>query len=100
MAREGKRGRPRVHSEPPASPEPPTMDPSAAPTSTGIPQPELAPLQQGINGTGPRFTQPATYAFLVDLEEGTALEFILVPEINGVKCAKVENEDIEEEVNY
>ncbi|KAJ8424909.1 hypothetical protein Cgig2_001552 [Carnegiea gigantea] len=41
-----------------------------------------------------------TYASLVDPNEGTALEFIPAADINGVKCAKVDFEDIEEEVNY
>ncbi|KAJ8419834.1 hypothetical protein Cgig2_030511 [Carnegiea gigantea] len=41
-----------------------------------------------------------TYAALVDLDEGTALEFTPAPHINGVVCAKLEAEDIEEEVSY
>ena len=41
-----------------------------------------------------------SYASLVDPDDGTALEFFPVSEINGVKCAKVELTDIEEEVNY
>ena len=52
--------------------------------------------QNRINET---VTKP-TYASLVNPDEGTALEFIPVADINGVKCAKVELEDIEEEVNY
>ncbi|KAJ8452493.1 hypothetical protein Cgig2_000082 [Carnegiea gigantea] len=100
MARGGKRGRPRVQTGPPASSDPSTIGQSAVPISASIPQPESTPFQHRINGTGARLTQPTTYASLVDPEEGTALEFFPVPEINGVKCAKAELEDIEEEVNY
>ena len=57
-------------------------------------------MWQGINGTGAGYAKPATNASLVDPDERTALEFIPVPEINGVKFVKVNFEDIEEEVNY
>ena len=40
------------------------------------------------------------YAALVDPDEGTALEYVPISEINGVKFSKLENEDIEEEVAY
>ena len=45
-------------------------------------------------------TKIATHASIVDPNDETALEFIPVPVLNGVKCAKVEEEDIEEEVAY
>ena len=37
---------------------------------------------------------------MVDPDEGTALEFIHAPSINGVVCAKLEAEDIEGEISY
>ena len=37
---------------------------------------------------------------MVDLDEGTTLDFIPAPKINGIKWAKLAQEDIEEEVNY
>ncbi|KAJ8425192.1 hypothetical protein Cgig2_004314 [Carnegiea gigantea] len=36
---------------------------------------------------------PSTYASLVDPEEGTALKFIPMNEVNGRQCAKIEKED-------
>ncbi|KAJ8419500.1 hypothetical protein Cgig2_026412 [Carnegiea gigantea] len=100
MARGGKRGRPRVHLGPPISSKPPTNGQPAASPSTSIPRTESTPLQHGINGTGAGYARPATYASLVNPDEGTTLEFIPVLEINGVKCAKVDFQDIEDEVNY
>ena len=98
MARGGKRGRPKSQPEPPesTSPSPSSTGHSAPQTSDNSLHsvPTMAPNR--INET---VTRP-TYASLVDPDEGTALEFVPVTEINGVKCAKVDLEDIEQEVNY
>ncbi|KAJ8422037.1 hypothetical protein Cgig2_027268 [Carnegiea gigantea] len=95
MARGGKRGRPKAQTGLPVSPEPPT--PTEQPENpTPQPLPEPSPEQNVANET---VVKP-TYASLVDPNEGTTLEFIPAADINGVKCGKVDFEDIKEEVNY
>jgi len=42
---------------------------------------------------------PCTYASLVDPEEGTALSFIPLNEMNGRQCAKINKEDIQLEID-
>ncbi|KAJ8420347.1 hypothetical protein Cgig2_032085 [Carnegiea gigantea] len=42
----------------------------------------------------------SSYASMVGPNEGTALEFVPANEINGVKCAKLVTEDLEDEVAY
>ncbi|KAJ8441600.1 hypothetical protein Cgig2_023753 [Carnegiea gigantea] len=41
-----------------------------------------------------------SYASLVDPEEGTALKYVPIPEINGQTCAKIEKQDIQSEVYF
>ncbi|KAJ8445967.1 hypothetical protein Cgig2_001285 [Carnegiea gigantea] len=41
-----------------------------------------------------------SYVAMVDPSEGTLLEFILVIEINGIKCAKLVEEDVAQEIAY
>ncbi|KAJ8419828.1 hypothetical protein Cgig2_029728 [Carnegiea gigantea] len=43
---------------------------------------------------------PNTYASLVNPEEGTALKFIPMTEVNGRQCAKIKKADVQSEVNY
>jgi len=96
MARGGKRGRPRAQPGPPASPEPPPIGQSAIQTPVCTLHPEPTMAENRINETVAR----PEYASLVDPDEGRALVYIRVSEINGVESAKVELEDVEEEVNY
>ncbi|KAJ8420948.1 hypothetical protein Cgig2_017687 [Carnegiea gigantea] len=100
MARGAKRGRPRVHSGLPECLEPPTAAQLSATPSTSVSQPQMPPNQQERDVTVLGSAKTTSYASLVDPDKGTALEFILVMEINGVKCAKVAMEDIEEEISY
>ena len=41
-----------------------------------------------------------TYASMVDLGEGAELQFMPSSLINGVKCAKVELDDVKDEIDY
>jgi len=41
-----------------------------------------------------------SYASMVDLSEGTTLKYVSKPVVNRVKCAKLDAEDIIEEVKY
>ena len=42
----------------------------------------------------------SAYASLVDPEEGTDLQFVHTHSINGVKCAKLELNDVQKEFEY
>ncbi|KAJ8429593.1 hypothetical protein Cgig2_008564 [Carnegiea gigantea] len=42
----------------------------------------------------------STYASLVNLEEGTELQYVPTTSINGVKCVKLEQEEVSREVEY
>ncbi|KAJ8421398.1 hypothetical protein Cgig2_009479 [Carnegiea gigantea] len=42
----------------------------------------------------------SSYASVVDPEEGTDLKFIPTHLINGVRCAKLEKDDVAAEINY
>ena len=44
--------------------------------------------------------KPSSYASLVDPEEGTALEFVPLSEVKGRSCAKIEKEDVQNEIDY
>ena len=70
-----------------------------------VSQPISPLIQQEGNGTVLEIEKNAqgrypSYASLVNLEEGKAVEFIPVSEMNGVKFAKFVMEDIEEEVSH
>ena len=67
--------------------------------------PEAQP-STSINGT---VTSPASikqvpitnaYTSMVDPEEGTDLKFIPAHTTNGVRCAKLEKEDVADEIEY
>jgi len=42
----------------------------------------------------------SSYASLANPEEGTSLNYISVPLINGIKCAKNEEDDVAPEIQY
>ena len=98
MAKGGKRGRPRAHSGPPESLELPLASQVAASSRTTASQ--LPQTRRGGNETVTRTGKQASYASIVDPDEGTTLEFIPVLVLNGVKCEKVDVEDIEDEITY
>ena len=64
------------------------------------------PNEQGTQQTGTKMQRevshqnPSTYASLVDPEEGTALKYMPMEEVNGRRCAKIEEDDIQTEIKY
>jgi len=48
----------------------------------------------------PLVTPISTYASLVDPEEGTDLKFMPTIVVNGLKCAQLLNEDVDDEIAY
>ncbi|KAJ8434397.1 hypothetical protein Cgig2_014244 [Carnegiea gigantea] len=48
----------------------------------------------------PPITLISTYASLVDPEEGTDLKFVPTTVVNGLKCAQLLNEDVDDEIAY
>ena len=102
MARGGRRGRSEAVLGPIEdsfqSPLPPSLESPSATISPPV-------LEQHTNDTVPDSERAQlrvlpTYASLVDPDEGTTLEFIQAHEINGMKCAHLAEEDIEDEINY
>ena len=91
-------GRPKAQPVPPESSSTPTspIDIPEGQISDTLLHSSHSMAQNRINETMAR----PTFASLVDPDEGTALAYIPVSEINGIKCAKVKLEDIGEEVNY
>ncbi|KAJ8422180.1 hypothetical protein Cgig2_015761 [Carnegiea gigantea] len=67
---------------------------------------DLSPrAERTMNEAVPRGPESAPrphslYASIVDPNEGTALDFVPISEINGIKCAKIALDDIEEEIAY
>ncbi|KAJ8431134.1 hypothetical protein Cgig2_010067 [Carnegiea gigantea] len=102
MARGGRRGRPKVNRGQIDGGDHSPLAPSSTIHSVIVESPDI---EQQLNETvhEQAHIQPRvlpTYASMVDPDEGTTLEFIQAPEINGIKCAHLAQEDIEEEVNY
>ena len=82
------------------------MQPQVSPDSlaTGDLGKPALPLQQmdgtvHVNDTQVKARTPS-YASMVFPNEGTALDFVHVNELNGMEWAKIVEEDIEEEVPY
>ena len=100
MARGGRRGWRRVHQAAPDEIEQPPARANLLITSDSI---QTASHHQLTNGTvhaaETQFkTSIPSYASMVDPNEDTALDYVPVNEINGIKCAKIVTKDIEEEV--
>ena len=113
----GRRGRPRLR---PASPvtspasvpnmqtgSPSRLDTLENPNKTFDPPPIVSspPVSSETDETSASAPSPtavnwSTYASMVDPNEGCALSFIPTQTINGTKCAKLEQADIEEEISY
>ncbi|KAJ8443060.1 LOW QUALITY PROTEIN: hypothetical protein Cgig2_004265 [Carnegiea gigantea] len=96
MTRGAKRGRPQMVLQ--SSTQPTTgMQLGEAPTpspSLSIPEENL---EEQINETVLIFS---SYASMVDPEEGTELKFVPTQIINGVKCAKLDKDDVAAETEY
>ena len=110
MARRGKHGWPRAQQRPPETPivtASPTL--TNSPVEEGIEQEETTSspsiAQVGwdktvISGDGSSGRTQLSYATLVNPDEGTTLEYVPAPCINGVVCAKLDVADIEDEISY
>lgn len=84
----------------PASPSP-----SAQPLAAEFPATEPKALSATIRTTSPEHMAPKNqvnqstfYASMVDPDEGNNLDFIPAAKINGVACAHLASEDVEEEI--
>ena len=45
-------------------------------------------------------TMKSSYAAMADLDKGTSLNFVHSPMVNGMKCAKIEPQDVQSEIDY
>ena len=101
----GKRGRPRDHPGPSEEAEQPPAESTSSTAIVQSIQRTSQRNQQEIDETvqvkEKQWTQTIpSNASMVDLDEVIALELVPTNEINGVKCAKLVMEDIEDEVAY
>ncbi|KAJ8424344.1 hypothetical protein Cgig2_015610 [Carnegiea gigantea] len=96
MACRGRWGRPRQVQPQLSSPvdaTPASEDPDAhSPSKLSLESPILVHPESASTPI-PQVTT-SSYASLVDPEEGTGLKFVSADEINGVKCTKLNQEDI------
>ena len=103
MARGGRKGRPRVQPQLLKGDEHP---PANSPSTNDRNIQELTPrTKKARNETVPRGSESvprphSSYASIVDANEGTTPDFVPISEINGIKCAKIIVDDIEEEIAY
>ncbi|KAJ8424767.1 hypothetical protein Cgig2_017419 [Carnegiea gigantea] len=98
MAR-GRRGRPRANQNPsPSSP----LAPSGTPVPDQSATLELEIVFPKIASSAPSSPQVriSSYALLVGSDEGIDLQFVPATEINGIKCPKLEKDDVTAEVEY
>ena len=56
--------------------------------------------QQSPQVTNENPTPKSSYAAMVNPEEGLELKFIEAPVISGIKCAKIDQQDVIAEVEY
>ena len=109
MARGGKGGRPRLVIQN-YSPNPIVIEQQGVESSTpsNSATPEARPsspingivIQQASTAFASHVPLLSSYASMVDPDEGTDLKFMPTHSINGVRCAKVEEEDVATEIEY
>ena len=105
MARGGRRGRPKVRRKQLEVSNQAPDSQEVEECSNNISRTIMVDPMQQINGTvaepisSPSIVFPS-YASMVDPNEGTMLEFISATDMNGTKCAKLVEENVEGEIDY
>ncbi|KAJ8437737.1 hypothetical protein Cgig2_009452 [Carnegiea gigantea] len=117
MARGGRKGRARPARDI-GRPETPVVAPDDTPDSPSIEQGEKsnetvdasnveAANKQQQDSSLPTLEAAAmkspikgTYVAMADPEEGTTLNFVTSPMVTGMKCAKIETEDVQSELDF
>ena len=57
-------------------------------------------MPESILIPSPQILRQSTYASLIDPEQGTDLHFVITENVNGLKCAKLDQDDIQNEIEF
>ena len=107
MARGGRRGRPKKAQSTASSPQ---LQQKISDERNGEGDSSVSPQLKDIgnetvqtpptSATSPGHRTISSFAALVDPDEGSSLAFVPTSLIDGVKCAKIDREDVLPEIEY